>query len=320
LVRCPVQDLLPPPLRELGDGVRRVVGAHPGQHLRDLGVGAGAEQPGSPVLIKLLEDVRLKLGVGVYLPEDLGLLLLGRILDQVRDLRGLQPPDPPERAARHGAARMADQRLEPGPVTEYLPAGLVRVLPGRLPARAKQPEQPARPAARVHPRQHPLPVTGLQLKVGRAHQVRGLHVDQPVPEHVGPEQHLALAPLESPQVDPGTGEPEHLTVQRDHLPGRNEHLPAADRRNQADDRRAFRAAKPHDDIGKPPHRLTARISERAPQQLRQVQRARAARLRGVAGRRSRHHGAFLQPARRSGSRPDHSVTVGIRPGKCATTR
>ena len=110
-----------------------------------------------------------QLGVGVHLPEDLGLLLLGRVLDQVCDLRGLQPPDRPNGPRSHGALRMADKRLEPGPVPEC--------------RRAPAPPRPATARAvgaacgGYPPPQAPISArhgTAAQLKVGRPHQVGGL--------------------------------------------------------------------------------------------------------------------------------------------------
>ena len=130
--RQQVEHRQPAALRQLGDGIRRVVGPHPGQHIRDLLVGARAEQPGGQVLVEFLEDIRLQFRVGVHMAEDLGLFLLGRLLEQVSDLGRLQPAYPRERPAQQGAARVADERLEPGPFTERM---FVR-FPGRRAAEA----------------------------------------------------------------------------------------------------------------------------------------------------------------------------------------
>ena len=62
-------------------------------------------------------------------------------------------------------------------------------------------------AARVHADHHRSPLRALQLDVGRPDQARGLHVNQPVTEHVSLQQHLAGTPLEAPQVQPGAGQP-----------------------------------------------------------------------------------------------------------------
>ena len=119
--RQQVQDRLPALLRQLGDRVRGVVGAHPGQHLGDLEVGAGAEQPGGQVLVELLEDVRLEFGVGAHPAEDLGLLFRRRALQQVGDLGRLEPADAGERAAQQRAALVPDQPLEVVPVADAAP-------------------------------------------------------------------------------------------------------------------------------------------------------------------------------------------------------
>ena len=119
--RQQVQDRLPAPLRQFGDRVRGVVGAHPGQHARRSPVGPRAEQPGGQVLVEFLEDVRLEFGVGVDPAEDLGLLFLGGVLQQVGDLGRLQPADAGERAAQQRAARVPDEPLEVVPVAEQPP-------------------------------------------------------------------------------------------------------------------------------------------------------------------------------------------------------
>jgi len=60
----------------------------------------------------------------VDLAQDLGLLLLGGVLDEVGDLCGLEPADPGERAAQQRAAGVADQRLERGPRPERVLASV----------------------------------------------------------------------------------------------------------------------------------------------------------------------------------------------------
>ena len=144
--RQQVQHALAAPLRQLGNSVGRVVGAHPREHLGDLGVGAGAEQPGGQFLVEFLEDVGFEFRVGVHAAEDLGLLRFGGVFEQVGDLRGLEPPDPGERAAQHRAAGVADERLELPPVPR-----LMWLLPA-----AEQAEQPAGPPPGVDRVQHPV--------------------------------------------------------------------------------------------------------------------------------------------------------------------
>ena len=149
-----VEDRLAAPLRELGDRVGRVVGAHPAEHLGDLLVGPRAEQPGGPFVVKFLEDVSLQFRVGMHPAEDLGFLVLGRLLEQVSDLGRSQQPDPRERAAQHRAPGVTDQRLELPLVLENLPVRLLR------PAQAEPREQPAGAAPGGHPGQHPFTVAG----------------------------------------------------------------------------------------------------------------------------------------------------------------
>ena len=52
-----------------------------------------------------------------------------------------------------------------------------------------------------------------QLQVGRPDQVRALHVDEPVAEHVGAQQHLAVPPLEAAQVQLGAGQLQFAAVE-----------------------------------------------------------------------------------------------------------
>lgn len=134
--RQQVQHALAAPLRQLGHGVGRVVGAHPREQFGDLGFGAGAEQPGGQFLIEFFEDVGFEFGVGVHVAEDLGLLRFGGVFEQVGDLRGLEPPDAGERAAQHRAAGVADERLELPPVPRLMWLLLAA-------EQAEQAEQPA---------------------------------------------------------------------------------------------------------------------------------------------------------------------------------
>ena len=83
----------------------------------------------------------------MHLAEDLGLLVLGRVLEQIGDLGWLEPPDPGQRAAQPGAAGVPDQRLEPGPVAEAR-ARRARCRPGGAdpagrPAAGARPPPPA---------------------------------------------------------------------------------------------------------------------------------------------------------------------------------
>ena len=243
--RQQIDDRLPPVLRQLGDRVGRVVGPHPAQHFGDLFVRARAEQPGGPILVEFLEDVRLQLGVLVHLPEDLGLFLLRRVLQQVSDLGRLEPPDAAERATQQRAAGVPDQRLERLPVPET-----PRVRAGRSgPAQREGPEQPRRPAARIHADHHPLTVAASQLDVRRPDQARGLHIDEPVTEHVPLQQHLTGTPLEMPKIEPVAGQPQNLAVGAPDLLDRHVDLTAADRGDQTGDHRVVVTAETGDDVG-----------------------------------------------------------------------
>src|ERR1022692_2561500 len=114
----------------------------------------------------------------MHVTKDLGLFLLGRLLEQVGDLGRLQPADARERAAQQGATRMADERLELGPLAERMFVGLA--------GRAAEAEPPPGPAVRVDSGEDPVAGSLLQLEVGCLDQVRPLYVDQAVPEHVRP--------------------------------------------------------------------------------------------------------------------------------------
>ena len=113
------------------------------------------------------------------------------------------------------------------------------------------PQQPAGLAAGVHPGHEPVPAVLLEFEVAGLDQVNALHVDQPVAEHVGPQQDLAVAPLERAQVQPGAGELDRVAVERDHLLDGHVELATADRRHQAGHQGIFRAAQPHDHVGEP---------------------------------------------------------------------
>ena len=103
-----------------------------------------------------------------------------------------------------------------------MPIRLLAVSSRRV-ACPEQPEQAPRPAPHIDPDQHPLAVPAGQFEVSGPHQVRALHVDQPVAEDIRAEQHLSLAPLEPAQVDLGTGQLEHVALERGDLLDGHEH-------------------------------------------------------------------------------------------------
>ena len=138
--------------------------------------------------------------------------------------------------------------------------------------RAAQPEQPPRAAPGIHPGQHPLVAVLGQLEVGGADQARVRHVDEPVTEHVGPEQHLAVPALEVPQVKPRARQPHRIAVDSAHLVEGHEDLAPAHGGHQAGDERVVSPAEPHDDVVQPPDRLAAAVRNRPLEQLGQAQR------------------------------------------------
>src|SRR3984885_3427560 len=146
---------------------------------------------------------------------------------------------------------------------------------------ARGPRRRAGRAGGPPPGHEPVPAVLLEFEVAGLDQVNALHVDQPVAEHVGPQQDLAVAPLERAQVQPGAGELDRVTVERDHLLDGHVELAAADRRHQAGHQGTFRAAQPHDHVGEPADRLAAPV-QRAAQELRQVQRSRRRGGHGLA--------------------------------------
>jgi hypothetical protein len=228
----------------------------------------------------------------VYPAEDLGLLCLGGVLQQVGDLGWLEPADAGERAAKQRAARVADEPLEVVPVPEG--AGAVLAL------RAEQPEQPARAAPGIHPRQHPLvarlprslPVQG-QLQVGGANEARVRHVDEPVTQHVGPEQHLTLAPVEVAQVEPRARQPQRIAVEAGHLVDWHEDLAPAHGGHQPGDERVVGTAEPDDDVGEPPDRFAGAVRHRPVEQPRQPQRGLVARRAAEPGGGCGRHGSLF---------------------------
>jgi hypothetical protein len=132
---------------------------------------------------------------------------------------------------------------------------------------------------RVDTGQDPVIALAAQLEIDGLDQARGRHVDQPVPEHVGAQQHLAVPPLEPAQVEPGAAQLEHFSVESAGLLERYEDVPAADRRDQPADHRLISTTEPDDDVGESSDRLAPAVRDRAANQIRQVQDPFTARLR-----------------------------------------
>ncbi len=185
-------------LGQLGDGVGGVVGPHVGDDVGHLFVGHVLEEPVGGVGVQLLEHVRLELGVGVHHVEDLLALLARGVLEQVGDLRRLEPADPTEPGPGPHAGRVADQRFEGLPVL------------ARVAARAADETEEAGRSAGVEARHHPALVGLLELDVPGPDQFGVGDVDEPVAQNVLAKQHLALAALEAPQVDLGFGQHDSL--------------------------------------------------------------------------------------------------------------
>ena len=164
---------------------------------------------------------------------------------------------------------------------------------------AEKSEQPVRPPAGVDRGEHPAAVHAGQLEIARTDQARTADVDEPVPEHVGAQQHLAVAPFEPAQVDFGAGQLQHLAVEGADLFDRHEDVAAADGGDQAGDQRIVGTPQPHDDVRQPAERLAAAVRERAAQQPGQVKAARGCGSRNTRsiwcrrGRRCRGHALRL---------------------------
>ncbi len=181
-------------LGKLGDGVGGVVGAHVRDDVGYLGVGLVLEEPVGGLGVELLEHVRFELGVGVDHVEDLLALLAGGVLEQVGDLRRLEPAHPPKAGPGPHAGRVADQRLEGLPVLAGVASGAT-----------DQTEEASR-AAGVKAGHHQA-LGGLrQLDVPGPDQFGVGDVDEPVAQDVLAEQDLALPALKAPQVDLGLGQ------------------------------------------------------------------------------------------------------------------
>jgi hypothetical protein len=154
--------------------------------------------------------------------------------------------------------------------------------------RRAQAEHAAR--ADVHPGDDPLGVVSHQFQVGGADQAGVRHVDEPVAQYGGAQQHLAVPALEVAQREPRAGQPQRVAVEAAHLVDRHEDLAPADRGHQAGDQRVVRAAEPDDDVGQPTEGPRRRGRCRPFDQARQAQRSLAARRGTRPGGRWRGHG------------------------------
>ncbi len=93
--------------------------------------------------------------------------------------------------------------------------------------------------------------------------MRARHVDEPVPEDVGAQQHLALAALELAQVEHRAGQPERVAIKSARLLERDEDLAATDSGHHADHQRMLGTTEPHDDVSQLADRFPGAIGDRA---------------------------------------------------------
>ena len=186
---------LAPLLVELADDVGGVVGRHPREDLRDLGVGAILEELALVLVVELLEHVGLELAVVVAdgLDDLFALVPRGR-LDEVGDLGGVELGELRVRDAQAHRRHVPDERLDAGPVEE---------LAGRDVRAERLRQQAAQPAAGAGVDADHAPGAGdeRELDLVGAHEPRALDVDQLPVEQVALEQHLLGAALERPQVE-----------------------------------------------------------------------------------------------------------------------
>ena len=143
------------------------------------------------LVVELLEHVGLELLVLPDRLEDLLALLVRGGLDQVGDLRRVEPHDPPRRQLQPRGRDVADERLEVTPIDELPVVGVVAAEP----AREEPPETGAE--ARVDPGDAPTAVVVAdQLDLSRLDETGGLDIDDAAIEDVRAEQHLARAAFE----------------------------------------------------------------------------------------------------------------------------
>ena len=154
---------------------------------------------------------------------------------------------------------MTDQRLEGLPV----PAGVSAAGPD-------QTEQPrGRPG--IEPGQYPPRPGVVEFDVVGVHQLGGRHVDQPMIEHIGAQQHLPGAAFKSAQVHLVLRQHDAVLGQFADLLRRHIDPPAAHSDRHAGDRRILVAGpQPDDDVFDTTDRLARLGDDRTAQQLRQM--------------------------------------------------
>ena len=130
-----------------------------------------------------------------------------------------------------------------------------------------QPEQRRWPAG-IQPCDHPPGARVFEFDVIRAHQIRGGHIDQPVAQHVGAQQHLTLAALEAAEVNFVLGQDDSFRSELVNGLGADEHpTPAEPGHNPGDCRIVVRAAQSDDHVLDAANGLTGAGHDRRAQQL-----------------------------------------------------
>ena len=214
------------------------------------------------LVVELLEHVGLELLVLPDRLEDLLALLVRGGLDQVGDLRRVEPDDPPRRQLQPRGRDVADERLEVPPIDELPMVGVVAAEPAR-----EEPPQ-AGAEARVDPGDAPTAVVVAdQLDLSGLDETGGLDIDDAAIEDVRTEQHLARAAFERRHIKlRGRGRHRVRAELLDPV-DRYEQVTAAQMRGQADDPSVTvpRVESRHHvvDFSKP---LTGGVEQRTPRQ------------------------------------------------------
>jgi len=154
---------------------------------------------------------------------------------------------------------VADQRFESLPIAGRMPAGAF-----------DQAEEP-RGAPGVQPYERPPGAGVLQLDVVGAHQLYGCDIDQPMAQHIGPQQHLTFAALETAKINLVLGQ--HNSIRRELVNGlaADEHIPPSDSGHDPGHQRILvGATQPHDHVLDPADVLAGAGHHRCAQQLREM--------------------------------------------------
>src|ERR1035437_5686207 len=192
------------------------------EHVGDLRIAAITEQPRCGVGFQLFEDVGFQLRIAVTLLEYLLAFDPVGLLDQVRDLGGLQLAHPKESPSKPRAGSMADQGFEILPV----PRRMARA-PGH------QSEQ-ARGAASVQTPDLQALRSGPHFHVVSPPQLGSGNIYQAVPQDVGAQKQLAVATFKAAKVKAINTQHRTLLVQLGELSRGDEQPSGPHARDQAD--------------------------------------------------------------------------------------